>query len=85
MEPSDPTAGSMRPSSVPSWMSELKGQPGVPALPPRQRAAHLIDGAAPTGRPRAPIVTQKTQATKPAGGRGAAAHLPRRSGRRRGR
>ena len=65
MEPSDPTAGSMRPSSVPSWMSELKGQPGVPALPPRQRAAHLIDGAAPTSRPRAPIVTQKTQATKP--------------------
>ena len=35
------------------------------ALPPRQRAAHLIDGAAPTSRPRAPIVTQKTQATKP--------------------
>ena len=65
MEPSDPTAGSVRPSSVPSWMSELKGQPGVPALPPRQRAAHLIDGAAPTSRPRAPIVAQKTQATKP--------------------
>ena len=65
MEHSDPTASSVRPSSVPSWMSELKGQPGVPALPPRQRAAHLIDGAAPTSRPRAPIVAQKTQATKP--------------------
>ena len=62
MEPPDDT---VRPSSVPSWMSELKGQPGVPALPPRQRAAHLIDGAAPTSRPRAPIVAQKTQATKP--------------------
>ena len=66
MEPPDPNATpGLRPSSVPSWMSELKGQPGVPALPPRQRAAHLIDGAAPTSRPRAPIVTQKTQATKP--------------------
>ena len=62
MEPPDDT---VRPSSVPSWMSELKGQPGVPTLPPRQRAAHLIDGAAPTSRPRAPIVAQKTQATKP--------------------
>ena len=67
MEPPNPNATpGLRPSSVPSWMSELKGQPGVPALPPRQRAAHLIDGAAPTSRPRAPIVAQKTQATKPA-------------------
>ncbi len=66
MEPSDPTASGMRPSSVPSWMSELKGQPGVPALPPRQRAAHLIDGAAPTSRPRAPIVAPTAQAPKPA-------------------
>ena len=66
MEPSDPTASSVRPSSVPSWMSELKGQPGVPTLPPRQRAAHLIDGAAPTSRPRAPIVAPAAQAPKPA-------------------
>ena len=67
MEPPNPnTTPGQRPSSVPSWMSELKGQPGVPALPPRQRAAHLIDGAAPTSRPRAPIVAQMTQAPKPA-------------------
>ena len=51
MEPPDPNATpGLRPSSVPSWMSELKGQSGVPTLPPRQRAAHLIDGAAPTSR-----------------------------------
>ena len=66
MEPPNPnTTPGQRPSSVPSWMSELKGQPGVPALPPRQRAAHLIDGAAPTSRPRAPIVAPTAQSPDP--------------------
>jgi len=33
MEPTNNDT-SLRPSSVPGWMSELKGQPKVPALPP---------------------------------------------------
>ena len=33
MEPTK-NVTSLRPSSVPGWMSELKGQPKVPALPP---------------------------------------------------
>ena len=33
MEPTK-NVTSLRPSSVPGWMSELKGQPKVPVLPP---------------------------------------------------
>ncbi|KAJ1449975.1 hypothetical protein M885DRAFT_469901 [Pelagophyceae sp. CCMP2097] len=54
---------SLRPASVPSWMSDLKGKPGVPSLPPRASVEHtlvdtpLVDTHVPSAphRPRAPL------------------------------
>ena len=58
----DELSASIRPQSVPSWLAALKGraQPGVPSLPPRANAEHLVVDPPSVehyvSRPRAPIV-----------------------------